>query len=98
MAEKSQHASNQSADGSASVTANDHADENELKEHEQAEQNLTDQQGTKSRGPGQNEHQSGGKPGPKGTKTEPQKEYGGPKGLEPTRYGDWEKNGRCTDF
>ncbi len=26
------------------------------------------------------------------------KEYGGPKGLEPTRYGDWEKNGRCTDF
>lgn len=26
------------------------------------------------------------------------KELGGPKGLEPTRYGDWEKNGRCTDF
>ncbi len=26
------------------------------------------------------------------------KEYGGPKGPEPTRYGDWEKNGRCTDF
>ena len=26
------------------------------------------------------------------------KEYGGPKGLEPTRYGDWEKNGRCVDF
>jgi len=25
-------------------------------------------------------------------------EHGGPKGLEPTRYGDWEKNGRCTDF
>jgi hypothetical protein len=25
-------------------------------------------------------------------------EYGGPKGLEPTRYGDWEKNGRCVDF
>ncbi|MFL2782316.1 MAG: DUF1674 domain-containing protein [Rhodospirillales bacterium] len=20
------------------------------------------------------------------------------KGLEPTRYGDWEKNGRCSDF
>mgnify|MGYP002036472455 CR=1 FL=1 len=19
-------------------------------------------------------------------------------GLEPTRYGDWEKNGRCSDF
>lgn len=25
-------------------------------------------------------------------------EYGGPKGLEPTRYGDWEKSGRCIDF
>ncbi len=27
-----------------------------------------------------------------------QKEYGGPKGKEPTRYGDWEKKGRCIDF
>ena len=27
-----------------------------------------------------------------------EKEYGGPKGKEPTRYGDWEKNGRCIDF
>jgi hypothetical protein len=25
-------------------------------------------------------------------------EVGGPKGPEPTRYGDWEKNGRCIDF
>jgi len=25
-------------------------------------------------------------------------EIGGPKGPEPTRYGDWEHNGRCTDF
>ena len=25
-------------------------------------------------------------------------EIGGPKGLEPTRYGDWEKAGRCFDF
>lgn len=25
-------------------------------------------------------------------------EIGGPAGLEPTRYGDWEVNGRCTDF
>ncbi|MFP6754785.1 MAG: DUF1674 domain-containing protein [Alphaproteobacteria bacterium] len=25
-------------------------------------------------------------------------EFGGPKGLEPTRYGDWEKNGRVSDF
>jgi len=26
------------------------------------------------------------------------KEIGGVKGPEPTRYGDWEHNGRCTDF
>jgi len=26
------------------------------------------------------------------------REIGGPKGPEPTRYGDWEKNGRCIDF
>jgi len=26
------------------------------------------------------------------------KEIGGPKGLEPTRYGDWEQKGRCIDF
>jgi hypothetical protein len=25
-------------------------------------------------------------------------EIGGQKGPEPTRFGDWEKNGRCTDF
>ena len=29
---------------------------------------------------------------------QPAREYGGPKGREPTRYGDWEKNGRCIDF
>ena len=29
---------------------------------------------------------------------EPQREIGGPAGLEPTRYGDWEVNGRCSDF
>lgn len=26
------------------------------------------------------------------------KEVGGPLGLEPTRYGDWERKGRCVDF
>lgn len=26
------------------------------------------------------------------------KEFGGPKGLNPTRYGDWERKGRCVDF
>ena len=25
-------------------------------------------------------------------------ETDGPKGPEPTRFGDWEKGGRCTDF
>jgi hypothetical protein len=26
------------------------------------------------------------------------KEVQGPKGLEPTRYGDWEHKGLCSDF
>ena len=25
-------------------------------------------------------------------------EHGGRPGPDPTRYGDWEKNGRCIDF
>ncbi|MBS3896604.1 succinate dehydrogenase assembly factor 4 [Silanimonas sp.] len=25
-------------------------------------------------------------------------EHGGREGPEPTRFGDWEKNGRCIDF
>lgn len=28
----------------------------------------------------------------------PPKEIGGPKGLEPTRYGDWERKGITSDF
>lgn len=35
-------------------------------------------------------------------KKSPEKEIGGPKGLEPTRYGietpEWEVNGRVSDF
>ena len=27
-----------------------------------------------------------------------EKEIGGPKGLEPTRYGDWERKGIAKDF
>lgn len=27
-----------------------------------------------------------------------QREVGGRDGPDPTRYGDWEKNGRCIDF
>ena len=26
------------------------------------------------------------------------REFGGRKGPDPVRYGDWEKNGRCIDF
>lgn len=25
-------------------------------------------------------------------------EFGGPSGPEPTRFGDWERKGRCIDF
>jgi hypothetical protein len=28
----------------------------------------------------------------------PAAEVGGREALDPTRYGDWEKNGRCIDF
>ena len=35
---------------------------------------------------------------PSDSLVEKQEEYGGPKGKEPTRYGDWEKKGRCIDF
>jgi hypothetical protein len=40
-------------------------------------------------------------PQPK-TQSQPQgsqsREIGGPKGPEPTRFGDWERAGRCIDF
>lgn len=31
-------------------------------------------------------------------KAESKREYGGSKGPEPTRYGDWEHKGRVSDF
>ncbi len=37
------------------------------------------------------------KTGPLEKKTRP-KEVGGPEGLEPTRYGDWERKGIVSDF
>ena len=40
-------------------------------------------------------------PSPPVPEPEPAKaaeESGGPKGKEPTRYGDWENNGICWDF
>ncbi|MBM3491830.1 MAG: DUF1674 domain-containing protein [Alphaproteobacteria bacterium] len=36
-----------------------------------------------------------GKPAPAADRP---KEEGGPKGPEPTRYGDWERKGICVDF
>jgi hypothetical protein len=35
---------------------------------------------------------------PKPAPAASEREIGGPKGPEPTRYGDWEINGRCSDF
>jgi len=35
---------------------------------------------------------------PPGDQPKRPREIGGPKGPEPTRYGDWEVGGRCTDF
>jgi hypothetical protein len=46
-------------------------------------------------GEGQDEDQDEGKVSGRG---EPKREIGGADGPEPTRYGDWERNGRCTDF
>lgn len=33
-----------------------------------------------------------------GDPADSKEEIGGPQGPEPTRYGDWEKKGRCIDF
>lgn len=32
------------------------------------------------------------------TAPESKAEIDGPDGLDPTRFGDWERNGRCIDF
>ena len=37
-------------------------------------------------------------PAPKSTPPKLPKEIGGPAGPEPTRYGDWERKGRVSDF
>jgi hypothetical protein len=43
---------------------------------------------------------SDGRPEPQKKTKKPKKpkEIGGPTGPEPTRYGDWERKGRCFDF
>lgn len=37
-------------------------------------------------------------PVPEATPVVDGEEVGGRGGLDPVRYGDWEKNGRCIDF
>jgi hypothetical protein len=37
-------------------------------------------------------------PKPSTPPAQPVPEIGGRKGPDPTRYGDWEKDGRCVDF
>ena len=56
---------------------------------------------TRSKAPERAGNKSGGKTTPTGQpadKTEKVEEIGGRKGPDPTRYGDWEKDGRCIDF
>lgn len=43
-------------------------------------------------------HLSQSPPLPEPGPAEPGEEHGGPKGAEPTRYGDWEGKGICRDF
>ncbi len=38
------------------------------------------------------------RPSPRKPTEQPAGETGGPKGPEPTRYGDWQRGGRVTDF
>ena len=37
-------------------------------------------------------------PTPVPVETSPKAEVDGPDGPDPTRFGDWERNGRCIDF
>lgn len=43
-------------------------------------------------------HLSKSPPLPKPDRPQETAEHGGPKGEEPTRYGDWENKGICWDF
>jgi hypothetical protein len=51
-----------------------------------------------SPGPRPKQENTAPPPPPPGAKPAQPDETGGPTGLEPTRYGDWERGGRCTDF
>ncbi|HJP03690.1 MAG: DUF1674 domain-containing protein [Gammaproteobacteria bacterium] len=41
---------------------------------------------------------AGHQPDPQVVESDLQPETDGPAGPEPTRFGDWERNGRCIDF
>jgi homeobox protein ESX1 len=48
--------------------------------------------------PGEKIPPAGDPPKEEPVRLEPAKEVGGPSGPEPTRYGDWERKGRVSDF
>lgn len=60
---------------------------------------MNDDEQTPQDSPGETPAVDGQEPALKIDKTPPKpREFGGRDGLDPTRYGDWEKNGRCIDF
>jgi hypothetical protein len=48
--------------------------------------------------PAQPSDAGSGKPESSGPQMQRAREVGGRDGPEPTRFGDWEKSGRCIDF
>ena len=59
---------------------------------------MENRQSTTSPAPANNSEESESQPVEVDKSPEKPVEVGGQKGPEPTRYGDWEKAGRCTDF
>jgi hypothetical protein len=59
------------------------------------EDNLPDDGGSAATPGGHDRCEPGEPAGSHGTRP---REIGGRQGPDPTRYGDWEKNGRCIDF
>jgi len=49
-------------------------------------------------GPCDERESAAGAPANESTARDAPREIGGRGGLDPVRYGDWEKNGRCIDF
>lgn len=62
--------------------------------------NGSNQSGSRGEAPADESVAEAGKGADKKQETPPRgrREVGGPPGPEPTRYGDWEKAGRCIDF